>query len=401
MKRLFLSVFVVCLSLLATAQRKNIDQAQALIKSGKNLDRAEKLMSDLLKDSAYRHNHKVWTTLVDAVKLQYEQGNQKLYLKQKYDTAALFNNAKKLLGFCLQFDSIEAMPNKKGKVNIRYRDKHAEMLNAVRPNIYNGASFFLRKLDFNNAWNYYEAYIDCANKPLFAKYKYQDSDTLMSKAAYRALYCAYRMGSLEKTLQYFDLAAKDSVHLENIIQYVAEIQIQNHDTIAYVNALKRGFDISPRNTFFFPRLVDYYNLKEYPDSAWLFIENALKNDSNNVLAVFAKSSALLNAERFDECINVTSKLIELDDSMPEAYCNMGLAYYNQALMLEEKLSKEKKRTKKQKTAVNTLFEKSRPYMEKFRQMAPGQQAKWLPALYTIYFNLNMGKEFDEIERLRK
>lgn len=387
--------------MLVAAQRKTIDQAQTFIKSGKNLDRAEKLMTDLLKDSANRQNKKVWTTLIDAVKMQYDQGNQKLYLKQKYDTAALFNNANKLLDFCLKFDSIETIPDKKGKVNIKYRDKHAEMLNAVRPNIYNGASFYLRKLDFKNAWMFYEAYIECANKPMFANYKYLETDTLMEKAAYRALYCAYRMGSLEKTLKYQQLAEKDTTYLENIIQYVAEMQFQIKDTIAYVNTLKRGFDIAPKNTFFFPRLVDYYNLKEETDSAWVFIENALESDSTNVLAVFAKSSALLNAKLYDECIEVTSKLIALNDSMPEAYCNMGLAYYNQALMLEEKQMKEKRRTKKQKAAVNALFEKSLPYMEKFRQMAPEQQTKWLPALYTIYFNLNMGKEFDEIEQLRK
>ena len=387
--------------MLVAAQRKTIDQAQTFIKSGKNLDRAEKLMTDLLKDSANRQNKKVWTTLIDAVKMQYDQGNQKLYLKQKYDTAALFNNANKLLDFCLKFDSIETIPDKKGKVNIKYRDKHAEMLNAVRPNIYNGASFYLRKLDFKNAWMFYEAYIECANKPMFANYKYLETDSLMEKAAYRALYCAYRMGSLEKTLKYQQLAEKDTTYLENIIQYVAEMQFQSKDTIAYVNTLKRGFDIAPKNTFFFPRLVDYYNLKEETDSAWVFIENALESDSTNVLAVFAKSSALLNAKLYDECIEVTSKLIALNDSMPEAYCNMGLAYYNQALMLEEKQMKEKRRTKKQKAAVNALFEKSLPYMEKFRQMAPEQQTKWLPALYTIYFNLNMGKEFDEIEQLRK
>ena len=387
--------------MLVAAQRKTIDQAQTFIKSGKNLDRAEKLMTDLLKDSANRQNKKVWTTLIDAVKMQYDQGNQKLYLKQKYDTAALFNNANKLLDFCLKFDSIETIPDKKGKVNIKYRDKHAEMLNAVRPNIYNGASFYLRKLDFKNAWMFYEAYIECANKPMFANYKYLETDTLMEKAAYRALYCAYRMGSLEKTLKYQQLAEKDTTYLENIIEYVAEMQFQSKDTIAYVNTLKRGFDIAPKNTFFFPRLVDYYNLKEETDSAWVFIENALESDSTNVLAVFAKSSALLNAKLYDECIEVTSKLIALNDSMPEAYCNMGLAYYNQALMLEEKQMKEKRRTKKQKAAVNALFEKSLPYMEKFRQMAPEQQTKWLPALYTIYFNLNMGKEFDEIEQLRK
>ncbi|MBR6180846.1 MAG: hypothetical protein IKQ77_06505 [Prevotella sp.] len=401
MKRIFLTICLACIAMLVAAQRKTIDQAQTFIKSGKNLDRAEKLMTDLLKDSANRQNKKVWTTLIDAVKMQYDQGNQKLYLKQKYDTAALFNNANKLLDFCLKFDSIETIPDKKGKVNIKYRDKHAEMLNAVRPNIYNGASFYLRKLDFKNAWMFYEAYIECANKPMFANYKYLETDTLMEKAAYRALYCAYRMGSLEKTLKYQQLAEKDTTYLENIIQYVAEMQFQSKDTIAYVNTLKRGFDIAPKNTFFFPRLVDYYNLKEETDSAWVFIENALESDSTNVLAVFAKSSALLNAKLYDECIEVTSKLIALNDSMPEAYCNMGLAYYNQALMLEEKQMKEKRRTKKQKAAVNALFEKSLPYMEKFRQMAPEQQTKWLPALYTIYFNLNMGKEFDEIEQLRK
>lgn len=401
MKKIFLTICLACFAMLVTAQRKTIDQAQTFIKSGKNLDRAEKLMTDLLKDSAYRQNKKVWTTLVDAVKVQYDQGNQKLYLKQKYDTAALFNNANKLLALCLQFDSIETIPDKKGKVNIKYREKHAEMLNAVRPNIYNGASFYLRKLDFKNAWMFYDAYIECANKPMFANYKYMETDTLMEKAAYRALYCAYRMGNLEKTLKYQNLAEKDSTYLENIIQYVAEMQLQSKDTIAYVNTMKRGFGIAPKNTFFFPRLVDYYNLKEETDSAWVFIENALESDSTNMLAVFAKSSALLNAKRYDECIDITSKLIALNDSMPEAYCNMGLAYYNQALMLEEKQMKEKKRTKKQKAAVNALFEKSLPYMEKFRQMAPEQQAKWLPALYTIYFNLNMGKEFDEIEKLRK
>lgn len=401
MKRLFLIALVVCLAMPVVAQRKTIDQAATFIKSGKNLDKAEKLMSDLLKDSANRMNRKVWLTLVDAVKLQYDQGNQKLYLKQKYDTAALFNNAKKLLAICQQYDSIEAIPNKKGKVTIKHRARHSEMLNGVRPNIFNGASYYLRKLDFNKAWDYYDAYLDCARQPLFTDYKYDETDTMMVKAAYRALYCGYRLGNLDKTLKYQELAEKDSSYLENILQYVAERQLQQKDTLAYVAALKRGFGIAPKNTFFFPRLVDYYNLKEMTDTAQVFIDNALATDSTNVLAVFAKSSSLLNAEKYDECIAMTQKLLALNDSMPEAYCNMGLAYFNQALLMEEQLQKVRRRTKKQKAAVNALFEKSRPYMEKFRQLAPEQQSKWLPALYTIYLNLNMGEQFDEIDRLKR
>ena len=41
------------------------------------------------------------------------------------------------------------------------------------------------------------------------------------------------------------------------------------------------------------------------------------------------------------------------------------------------------------------------YMERYRQLAPRQQDKWAPALYKIYLNLNMGKQFDEIDKLLK
>ena len=84
--------------------------------------------------------------------------------------------------------------------------------------------------------------------------------------------------------------------------------------------------------------------------------------------------------------------------MPDAYCNMGLAYYNQALGLEKTMTRN---NRKKRRAVNELYEKSRPYMEKFRQLAPDQKVKWVPALYTIYLNLNMGKEFDEIDKMRE
>ncbi len=40
-------------------------------------------------------------------------------------------------------------------------------------------------------------------------------------------------------------------------------------------------------------------------------------------------------------------------------------------------------------------------MERYRKLAPQQKQKWGPALYRIYLNLNMGKQFDEIDRLLK
>ena len=396
--KLYLSfLLILCMTPSVMAQKKVIAQAQTLVKNGKDLARAEMMMSDLLNDSANRRNEKIWLTLQEAVRKQYEQGNEKLYLKQKYDTAALFSTARKLFLICEAFDSVEALPDKKGRVNIRHREKNAEWLHTLRPNLYNAGTFFLRKLDFDNSWNYYDSYIDCARQPLFAARNYMENDSLMPTAAYWALYSAYRLRQPERVMKYRELAETDTAHLDNILQCVAEMHLLESDTTAYIATLRRGFAHTPSHHFFFPRLIDYYNSRAMTDSANVFIDNALAADSTNSLFLFAKSSALLNAGQYKDCISITQKLLAINDSLPDAWCNMGLAYYNQAVELDRSMQ----RTRKKRKAVNALYEQSRPYMERFRSMAPTQQTKWVPALYTIYLNLNMGREFEEIDALRE
>ena len=78
------------------AQKKELSQARTYIKSGKDYDKAEKLMTGLLADTTHRKNTKVYATWYDAVAGQYAQANEKLYLKQKYDTAAFFNITKRM-----------------------------------------------------------------------------------------------------------------------------------------------------------------------------------------------------------------------------------------------------------------------------------------------------------------
>ena len=115
MRKLVLSFIIFSLSFSnVTAQKKEIAQARSYIKSGKNFDKAEKLMAELLeKDSLNRENPKIHVLLYEAVQRQYEAGNEKLYLGQKFDTAALFNLTKHMFDICQRFDSIDAQPDQK------------------------------------------------------------------------------------------------------------------------------------------------------------------------------------------------------------------------------------------------------------------------------------------------
>ena len=123
---------------------------------------------------------------------------------------------------------------------------------------------------------------------------------------------------------------------------------------------------------------------------------ALDKYPDHSLFLLAKSVALLELVRYDECIEVSRKLIDRDAELPEPYFNIATCYLNQALELEKK---NEPRLYRQK--LTELYTKARPFMEQYRRLAPKDQRRWAPALYRVYLNLNMGQQFEEIDRLMR
>ncbi len=63
------------------------------------------------------------------------------------------------------------------------------------------------------------------------------------------------------------------------------------------------------------------------------------------------------------------------------------------------LEKTVKASKAARARLLSYYKKALPYMERYRELAPEQKDKWMAALYNIYLNLNMGTEFEEIDRM--
>ena len=61
----------------------------------------------------------------------------------------------------------------------------------------------------------------------------------------------------------------------------------------------------------------------------------------------------------------------------------------------------KNKVQNDKKMLRTYYQKARTYMEYYRQLMPDEKWKWAPVLYRIYLNLNLGKQFDEIDRILK
>lgn len=394
----FALMFLILMSPVAvSAQKKEIQTAKDQVKAGKNLDQAAASMKKLLADSANRTNRKIWTIYFDAVRKQYEQGNEKLYLKQKYDTAQLFNYTRQLFEVAFQYDSVETAPDRKGRRDFEFRKGHSDYLAHIRSNLYNGGIWFLNKKKYPDAYKFFDCYIECASQPMFKQYNYGVKDKHLPTAAYYAVYSGYKMKDPKATLHHSYEALKDTVHYNYMLQYLAETYMLEKDTARYVASLKEGFKRVPTFPYFFPRLVEYYVVRNQLDSAMKVVNEALTVVPDSDVYLAAKSNLLLEQGKLQECIEVSKKVIEVNQKLGDPYYNAGICYFNLAVE-QDKNSHNSRKVKEQ---VEENYKKALPYLVKYREMEPKEQGKWAFPLYTIYLNLNMGKEFDEIDKIMK
>ena len=376
----------------AWAQKKEISEAKASLKAQRDYDKVESSMEKLLKDSANHTNLKIWNLLYQAVDRQYAQINEQMYLKQKTDTSKFFTLSDRLFKVAMRMDSIDALLSADRKGKLMFRDKHAEQLAPLRPNLYKGGIFFTRKGDYSKAYTMFDAFIATSSAPLFNKKLKHRNDSLINDAAYWAVYSGYMMHNNKAALHHTYLALKDTVHYKFMLQYLAEIYNNENDTARYLSTLTEGFNKYPVFPYFFPHLFSYYSSRSQWNTCLDITNRALIYQPKDNFCRIAKSTVLLNMNKFDQSIAICDSLIKEDSTLYMAYYNAGLAYFNEAVALD-------KYSASSKSKLMYFYKKALPYLEKYKQMRPNDKDKWGLPLYTIYLNLNMGKQFDNIDKI--
>ena len=399
MKKIRIQLLIILLfagcSLSLMAQKKEISQVKQMIKKSNNLNQAEQIMRNLLKDSANIHNDKVWNTLFDVLNKRYLNGNEALYLKRPCDTTQFYNNIAEMFKVAICFDSIQVKDNKSQKEINKSRENYANILLSTRANLFNGGVFFIRKKDYNNGFDLLSLYITTAQHAIFSSYNLPQKDKYLPEAAYWTVFCGYKTQDANKALCYASLALTDSIHHANTLQYLADTYKMNRDTIRYEQTLKEGFDKYPLSPFFFSRLIAFYASEDNYAEGLNLVERAFAIDSLNRSFRFAKSSILYHLKRYDQSIDICKSLLAEKDTTSGILLNIGLSYFNKA----EDLSLKVGNVGKNKSKINSLYAKALGYLEEYRKREPQDKDKWAVALYTIYLNLNMGKEFEEIDKL--
>ncbi|KAA6320583.1 hypothetical protein EZS27_029662 [termite gut metagenome] len=402
MKRVLFSIALLMTVNLSFAQVKNLKEAKN-IAGGTNPDfaKAESLIEAALTNPETKNEPNTWNVAGYVQKRINEKEMENAYLRKPYDTLRAYNSLLKMCEYFLKCDELAQVPSEKGKINNKFRKVNAQTLLIERTNLINGGIQYFNINDNTKALDFFSTYIDVAANSIFDKENLLEKDTMIPQVAYFASLAAARLEDYPTIIKYAPYGIKDQETGKYVLEFLSSAYKAQDDTQSWIETLKNGIKFFPSHTFFFGNLIDYYSNNNKYDEAMAFANEMLANDPNNTFYLYVKAYLYHNMKEYDNAIKFYKKTIEVDPQYAEAYSNLGLIYCIKAQEYSDKAITDinDPKYKDEQKVIKNFYEEARPYYERARSLKPDQQDLWLQGLYRIYYNLNFGAEFEEIEKL--
>lgn len=402
MKRVLFSMVLLLVISFTFAQEKAVKEAKSIANEVKpDFAKAEALINQALNNPETKDNAETWDVAGFIQKRRSEKEMENAYLRKPYDTLQVYNSALNMCKYYFKCDELAQIPNEKGKIKNKFRKPNSASIIAERGNLINGGILFFNQEKNKEALAFFATYVDIAINPMFEKENFLQTDTVLPQIAYYASLAAAKMEDYPSVLKYAQYAKNDKEVGKYAMEFTSTALKAEGDTVKWIASLKEGIQKYPEHSFFFGHLIDYYSNNNKYDEAMQFADDMLAKDANNTFYLYVKGYLYHNMKNYDKAIEYYTKTIQVDPNYAEAYSNLGLIYCLQAQDFSEKATTDVNdpKYKKDQVTLKAFYEKAKPNYEKARQLKPEQKDLWLNGLYRVYYNLQMGPEFEEIEKL--
>ena len=401
--RVILTSFILFLSVCLNAQTRALKEANGLLKTNK-LSAAEKAVDAILSDSATKNMPEAWNLAGQIQRNIHEAENQKAYLHRNYDTLLLYNSTLKMARYFMKCDDLAQIPDSKGKVRNKFRKANAQYVYNERSNLVNGGYYYMsseKEADRRKAIDFFDAYIESGLHPILENYYSSRQDTLIPNVAYFACLTALKVSDYELVSRFASYALNSAEYAQYAMELICTASLQQGDTLKYMESLREGMQRYPDDRFFFANLVDLYLKTDRIEEAMSVTDEVLTQNPHNAYNLYVKGYLFQSQEKYDEAIDTYKQAISVDSVYAEAYSGIGLVYCIKAQDYSAEASTDINSADYQRDQeiLKDYYTEAKNAYEKARELRPDQKELWLNGLYRVYYNLNMGEEFNEIERL--
>jgi len=367
---------------------------------------AKRLIDNAMKNELNENWDQTWLVAADIYEDFYNKENIKSY-SQAYDTTGMYKLLTDWYRFAMKADSLQQIPNAKGKTSDEARKKHSSEMHRTMSDLIRGGIFYFNDhQDYKKAYELFDIYFTVANHPMLQAW-IQD-DTIFQKNvpiySYYPALAAYNLEEWNNVIKYATVAVADEEVGETATEMICDAYGNLQDSVKWLETLKQGLVKYPTAQYYYGKLLNYYNLKGDMSELENFVKEMVEIDPEKAYNYYVLGYVAQQSKNYDEAIKQYETAIEKDENLSDAYFNLGLCIMFQASDFMDSKSNLDYRSKAYKDAVKeqkNFYQKALPYFLKYRELEASATDKWAIPLQTIYYQLDMSKELNEIEARMK
>lgn len=409
MKKMMLMAAMAAIATSAFAQDDLVKEAQKL----KNSDPKAALekITPALTNSATTDKATAWNTVAE---IQYkifsdQQGiqleNQVKGENKPIDEAAMNTAIAEALKAALKCDEFDRQPNAKGKIKPRFRKTNQQTYKIGRQHVINAGLWAYNNKDYAKALEYWGAYIDSKNDPLFEGVDFSD-DKNYSEICYYAALTAYQAKDYATAQKYAKMAAEDPAKAADANEILLFSQKETcktaADTVNYVNTLKDLHTKNPADEKVFGLLVDYYANSPKKDEAKAFAAAEVASNPNSKMAHALMGQLEMEAKNWDVAYNCFYKAQEIDPEFILCSYNAGVCLISKAQGMNDQLADKRtgNLSADNLAKIQDVMKQALPLLEKCRAKDADQlTVRWAYPLYQVYYALGDKEKAAEVGKI--
>ena len=301
-------------------------------------------------------------------------------------------------GYLVVADSLDQMPDAKGKVKPKHRKDIKKMVKEYYTyNLINYGAHLFDKLDYAGAYNAFNTYLTIPDLPLTEGEIEKDS-TYNMIMYYTAVSAANAENRPEAIRLYSKLKDKDYETL-TVYQLLCEEYQKQKDTVNYVKVLEEGIEKFPAEAWFLQNMINTYIYSGQTEKALKYLNTAIERDPTLAQYHFVGGGLQESLGDIEAAEAAYLKTIEIDPSIAGAYDALGRLHYNKAIAIIDAVYgvRDNKIIKEEEAKALEEFKSALPFYKKAMELEPDQMS-YKVMLRTLYYRLRMDKEYEAIDK---
>lgn len=392
-KLLTILSFLMCLAGMAQKELKPIKQHLKANRPAEAL--AE--VSRLEKDSAWRRSSTLYALAFEAHRKNYESQNEKIYLRQAPDTAGYMAAVQGMFMSAYRCERAERSQSEKP----RYRSEHSAVLKELLPMLYASASYSYRNGRYTDAEEAAYLLLTTAADTLFWDKHGVPSLTDRQRQLTSLIHVQgnYQSKHYDRMFTYASDALRYQPARAEVMEELATGYLMLGDTSSSCRMLTDVLQEFPSRHQSYQRLHGIY-LQCADYDGIVAVADMLSDSIDYRLEVLQHQAyALFQLRQYDRLETVAHAVLQLDPNDVRSNFYLGIIYMAKAEAVELPLTLSHPSYRPKLEERNSWYLRALQPLERYRRAVPADASVWAPRLYTIYLNLNMGKEFQEISPL--